>query len=600
MSNRSSRQIVIIFTLTITALFLILRLITFSVFQQSKWVSRRDSRLNRTISLEASRGRIFANDGQTVLARSEVRVSVVADTFRVMEQKRDVRIARLLSRILDSPYEEIQSRLHSRRSEVWLKRDISRDEFRRIFQLQSTGELKGISVIREISRSYPVQPLCSSLLGFAKGSLISGRETLGPFSDLRGIEGLEASYEDDLTGIDGEYGYQINRFDAIDMETFRVNQPLVPGNDLVLTVQLPLQSILRDVMRNTVTEHQASSCMGIVMDPKTGGILASVSVENTEEYFDDTYLSQKPVNCWAPESRRNLPTTAVFEPGSVWKPVIMAIALEKGFVTPSEVIEWEPAVAFGRKKYRDWKKFPPQLELADILVQSSNVGIIKVNKRIFSVLTHQQIADEIETLGFNSPVPMDFPVHPRGMLNPAGWKPISIGALAEGYELAVTMVQLGSFYCSIANGGYRVNPHFGSELRNPATGRIIRKLNHSSPVRVLSARTSDFIRDAMIGCVDHGTGVKADLSAYGCTVAGKTATAKLFEAGSYNSGKYRASFAGFFPADSPRYVVVISVENPSAGLYYGGSVAAPSFRAVGERILRDIHCLEPVEEPSQC
>ncbi|MBN1354716.1 penicillin-binding protein 2 [bacterium] len=598
--NRSARQGWILWSLTVLSIIFIFRLFFYTVAQHGRWFQAAHVRLVRSMSLEATRGRILAVDGQTVLARSDIKVSVAVDTLRERSTGRDAQTARELAEILDLSTELVRSKLHSRFNAEWIKRDINPEEFNRILDLKGCGKLRSIRILREITREYPQHPVCASIVGFARGNLLEGWETLGPFTGFKGIEGLEASFNDLLEGRDGSFDYLINRFGAPEPDTITVRQPAQSGNDVVVTLDPAVQAVLRARLTDSLLEHRAGSVMGIIMDPMTGAILASDSVENMDPHLDPDYRLHTPINCWPPEARRNLPATSVFEPGSVWKPIMMAIALERNLAVPSEQIDWQPTIVFGRKIFKDWKTFPSRIGLDEVLVHSSNVGIIKISKRIFNSLSSRQIAAEIMKMGFYREVPRDYPVHPRGTLNHGNWGPVSVGAVAEGYELAVSLVQICAFYCSIANGGYRVEPHFGRSIVHHETGRLVRSLDTPVSTRILSPQTVRFISRALIDCIDHGTGRQAGLHEYGVAAAGKTATAKLLDEGSYASGKYRASFAGYFPADNPRYVIAVSVEDPGAGLYYGGSVAAPLFKSIAEGILKDIHGMDPVPEVPQC
>jgi len=476
----------------------------------------------------------------------------------------------------------------------WIKRNITHEEFRQLMQAKYSGRLPGLLIKRDIQRHYPEHPRAASILGFALSQREYGFEPLGPYINMHGIEGLENTYDEYLMGDKGVYQYYVNRFGSPEKDSLKQISPSRTGVDLLTTVDLKLQGILKEQLSLALNNHKAEACLGIIMDPRTGAILASASVENMPDQVELEHLETTPVNCWPAPARRNLATSSVFEPGSIWKPVIMAIALEHGLAVPGEILPWKRAMVFGRKAFYDWKDFPETIGLDEVLIYSSNVGIIQISNRLFSNLSHSDIAEEIHKMGFNRRYPVDFPSRPRGLLSPAAWGPISVGAVAEGYELGVTLVQLGGFYCMIANGGLQVEPHFGKALLDPGSGIVIRNLEKDKPAQVISPQTAGFIRQAMTDCVDHGTGKRAKLTSYDCVLAGKTATAKLLVNGTYASGKYRASFAGFFPAENPEYVMVVSVKDPQEGGYYGGVVAAPLFGSIAERIAAEVMELDPI------
>ena len=580
-----------------TACMMLLRLSQFSIFQHNLLSRLAHDQVYRSINIESIRGSIYASDGQTLLADSKPMVSVAVDTFKVRDTKKDMPIALSLSEILKVPVEEILCRFHSCYSAEWIKRDISRKEFRELVKLQNKGLLPGIMLKREIQRVYPQFPSASSILGFTSGKIEKRQEHLGPYASIYGVEGLEAVYNEELSGTPGVFEYLISPHGAPQANSFRSICPAVSGCDLITSINLPLQNILQQEIKRVFIKHQSNSAMGVIMDPKDGAILACASIENTEELKDPWYQFLTPINCWTGEARRNLSTSAVFEPGSIWKPVIMSIALENNLVQPGMYLPWKNAIVCGSKAFQDWKTFNSTIRLDEILTYSSNVGIIQVSKKVFNALSSDEIATEIRRLGFSRRLPVDYPVQPSGILNSDGWGPISVGALAEGYEVSVSQIQLGAFYCAIANGGYKINPHFGRSLVNHTTHGEIKNLIPTESDRIISAETSEFVRQAMIECVDHGTGSKANIEKkYGIRAAGKTATAKMFVNGTYASGHYRPSFAGFFPAEDPRYVFILTVESPREGGYYGGQVAAPLFYSVASRILQEVWGLEPLDK----
>ncbi|MBN1552970.1 penicillin-binding protein 2 [bacterium] len=595
-SNYRATGFIIFFCLL--SLIIFFKLFLFTVIQYDNWADLAHSQVTRQVIVEPLRGRILSSDDQTVLAESEVNVSLAIDTFKIRSTKQDVQISKHLAEILDLPVELVLSNIHSKHCASWVKRDITPAEFQQIQQLQHSGRLPGVCIRREIKRKYPCHPLAATIIGFAIGQHEEGFEPLGTYSNLHGIEGLEYAYNTVLAGRQGRYEYLVNRYSAPDQNSVKILEPLQNGFDLRTTIDIRLQNIVHEELAKALLEEKAVSVMAVIVDPTDGSILASCSIQAASETED--FNSDLPVNCWLPEMRRHLPAFAVFEPGSIWKPIIMSIALENQLVVQDEMIPWNESVVCGTKRFHDWKSFPPELKLDEILIHSSNVGIIQVSQRLFANRSHQFISHEIKRMGFLRNIPVDYPVQPYGMLYPEMWGPISVGALAEGYEVGVTLIQMAAFYCAVANGGYLVDPHFGSAILNPSDGHVVRELNYKPDIRIMSDSTSTFIRKAMIQCVKKGTGKKANLDYLGCQVAGKTATAKLLVDGSYASGKYRASFAGFLPADNPQMVILVSIEDPGAGAYYGGAIAAPLFHKIAKRILLECFNDIPLMEVLGC
>ncbi|MBN1879563.1 penicillin-binding protein 2 [bacterium] len=585
--------------LTLFACVLFLRIAQFSIVQSADWKDRALRRITRTMDIEPKRGRIIAGDGRTILAESRVALSIASDNCAVRSTGKECLIAGRLAEIINEPVESVISRIHSRHNAEWQARDIDRAVFKHFLKVQLDGFLPGIHVKREIQRVYPEHPHAASLVGFVTQQREPGFDTLGPFQHLSGIEGLERAYNSELSGQYGQVSYRINRFYSPEHDSFQTVSEVQDGLDLVTSIDVDLQRIVREELLKGLELNQADTAMAIIMDPWTGEILASESVENTEEHKNFEYRAATPMNCWPADARRNQSLISTFEPGSVWKPVMMAIALENGLAHPGEIIPWKRAVVLGGHAFRDWKDFNRDLLLKEVLIWSSNVGIIEVSKRIFGNLPNPEVFEQIQGMGFLRNLPTDYPVQPSGTLDPARWGPITIGAVAEGYETSVTISQLAAFYCAIANGGTIVYPHFGKKLLDPETGDVVRNLEPETGYPIMSASTAEFIRNALTECIAYGTGSKAHLRDYRIAAAGKTATAKLTVNGSYATNKYRASFCGFFPAKNPMYVVIVSVENPTAGAYYGGQVAAPLFKQIAGRICSDIHGILPFPFPKE-
>jgi cell division protein FtsI/penicillin-binding protein 2 len=590
----------ILIFLTLSTLVLILRVAQFSLRESAEWRKRCDYRIGRSLEIEPRRGKIYGSDERTILAESRIALSIAADNHAIRSTGRECLIAERMATITGEPVENMISRLHSRHHAEWLARDIHRSVFKGFLKAQCDGLLPGIHVKREIQRDYPEHPHAASLVGFVTREREHGFDTLGPYRYLSGVEGLERVYDRELSGVFGKINYRINRFQAPEHDSFVTEIPVQDGLDLVCTIDAGVQRIVREELLKAIEHNQADSALAIVMDPWTGAIIAAESVENTYEHMDFEYRQSTPMNNWPPDARRNLSMISTFEPGSTWKPVIMAIALENNLVKPSEIIPWKKATVLGRHTFYDWKDFAGDMPLRDVLKWSSNSGMIEISKRIFASLSHGEIFEQILGMGFLRPLPLDYSIQPNGMLNPVHWGPISIGAIAEGYETGVTLSQLAAFYCSIANGGYIVFPHFGKKLLDPETGNTVRDLEPQQGYPIMSSETAEFIRNALFECVEcGGTGSKASMKNYRLNAAGKTGTAIIPVNGSYASKKYRASFAGFFPAQNPHYVIVVSIVNPSAEHYYGGQVAAPLFQQIAGRICSDLFGILPMPFPKE-
>ena len=339
--------------LTGIAGILILRVAQFSLCQSSDWKERAIKRISRTMEVEPKRGRIIAGDERTVLAESRVALSIASDNRAVQGTGKECMIARRMAEILSEPVESVISRIHSRHNAVWLVRDIDRTVLKHFLKVQLDGFLPGIHVKREVQRVYPEHPHAASLVGFVTQQREPGFDTLGPFRHQSGIEGLEKAYDRELRGSFGLASYRINRFYAPEHDSFKTVEKVKDGLDLVTSIDVDLQRIVREELLKGLELNQADTAMAIVMDPWTGAILASESVENTEEHKSLEYRTVNPMNCWPAEARRNQSLISTFEPGSIWKPVMMAIALENGLAQPSDIIQWKNAVVLGGHAFKN-------------------------------------------------------------------------------------------------------------------------------------------------------------------------------------------------------------------------------------------------------
>jgi stage V sporulation protein D (sporulation-specific penicillin-binding protein) len=581
------------------AFVMVMRLAQFSIFEAEFWQKGVQSRIVRAMTIEPVRGKILAHDGQTVLAESSVSISLASDNLAVRSTNHECLIAHRIATITGRPTEQIISRIHSRHNAEWLAQDVDRDVFKGFVKAQLEGLTPGIHVKREITRSYPQHPHAASLVGFVSRERKPGFDTLGPFQNLFGVEGLEQVYDSRLAGSYGAVSYRVNRFNAPEHESFKTETPLKDGLDLVSTIDVDIQRIVREELLKVIEFNQADTAMAVVLDPWTGAILASESVENKVVSFDSEYRTSTALNNWPVDARRNLSLIAAFEPGSTWKPVIMALALENNLVKTDEIIPWKKSVTLGRHTFKDWKDFDGDLRVIDILKWSSNTGIINLSKRLFENLSHEELHAQIVGLGFQRPLPLDYTVRPEGILNPARWGPISIGALAEGYETGVTLMQMAAFYSAIANGGYIVFPHFGKKLLDPYTGETVQELTPQITYPLMSSETVEFLKKSLTACVEKGTGRHACLRDYRINAAGKTGTAVMVKDGVYSRGHYRASFFGFFPAENPHYVILVVLENPETEQFHGGQIAAPVFKGIAGRICSDVYGILPMPFPME-
>lgn len=548
-------------TRRLTLLLVALLLVVAAVGARTIWLQ---SVKNRTLSryaegqqqntqvLPAVRGDILDRNGQ------ELAVGEEAVTFHATPAlvKDPVGTALQVSRLLNFTRSE-QEALVQRLSEAeggfeYVARQVPREQATAL----QDAELPGIGWYDEERRMYPLGVVAGQLLGTVD-------------IDNKGIEGLEALYDRSLTGQPGRQ-VAVKDPSGVPIDVLQLQRER-DGHDVQLTIDAIIQQEAERVLRDTLKQHGARAGTAIVMNPRTGEILAMAGAP--------------PVNpsrwgSFSGESRRMRAVTDTFEPGSTFKVVAISGALEEGVVTPGSSFLLPPKLTFCDDKETctvgESHPRPTQwMTTKQILVESSNVGTITIAQR----LGRERFDAWVKRFGFGSLTGIDFPGETPGLMTPLEeWSDVSIGNIPIGQGISVTPIQLVSAYAAIANDGVLVQPHLlkriGTEKSAPPQRR-----------RVISARTARVMRSMFGGVVkdERGTGKRAQITDY--EVGGKTGTANVAEQGIYVKGKYIASFVGFVPADNPQLVTLVVVNEPQ-GSGYGGDVAAPAFEQITEFALR--------------
>jgi cell division protein FtsI/penicillin-binding protein 2 len=322
-----------------------------------------------------------------------------------------------------------------------------------------------------------------------------------------------------------------------------------------------------------VTKSQAVGGTAIVMDPDSGEVLAMASIPS----FNPNHYWQYSSDHW-----KNRAIHSVYEPGSTFKVITAATALEEHLAKPDEQINClNGTIAIGARRIRDHKRYGA-LSVRQIVAYSSNVGAVQLGFRIGK----DRFEKYIRSFGFGQPTEIDLPGEARGLLRPASqWPPITLGTISIGQGIGVTPLQLLTAVSSIANGGFLVRPHVVKKVESGELQEV-RFEPELSRKRVLSTETTVSLKEMLTGVVamEGGTGKAAQLE--GFSAGGKTGTAQKIEAnGRYSHFRFVASFVGFAPLENPAIAIVVTIDEPR-GPYYGGQVAAPVFRNIAEKILR--------------
>lgn len=505
---------------------------------------------SRTVVLHAQRGPIVDRRGVS-LAASGPAESLFAHPRAVDDP---ARVAGRLGPVLGVPAAELQAALSSPRAFVWLKRRLPPPVADAVRALDEPG----LGLVPEPLRLYPNRELAAHVLGFQ--------------GDDGGLEGIERAWDDTLAGTPGR---AVVGRDALgrEVETQRVLQVPVPGRGVMLTLDAHIQHVAEREIDAAWRRTGARAAMAVVMDPRTGDLLA-VAIRPT--FNPNTFLDVPSRESW-----RNRAVTDPFEPGSTFKVILAAAALEEGVVRPDDRIFAENGrITIARTTIRDWKPYG-WLTFGEVLQHSSNVGSIKVGL----ALGPERYYRYITAFGFGQPTGVGLAGESRGLLRePARWSALSLPTLSIGQEISVTALQMVAAFGAVANGGVLVRPRLVKSVFD-ADGREVRRLEPVVVRRVIRPETARTLTRLLVRVVEEGTGHKAAIPGY--TVAGKTGTAQKLDPVTrrYSHAAGVLSFIGFAPAEEPRFVMLVMLDEPRTERW-GSEAAAPVFAAIGREILR--------------
>jgi len=499
-----------------------------------------DARYSRVIELTAHRGMITDRNGEPLAISTPVEsVWVSPKDFEITPER-----IRQLSKILDMTENDVKSRFtHSQRDFIYLKRQVPPETAARVMQVDAPG----VFLQREYRRYYPAGEVVAHLLGFTG-------------VDDNGQEGLELTYQEWLAGKPGSRHVIKDRLGRIveDVESVRAPQD---GHDLALSIDRKIQYLAYRELKAAVTEHKAKAGAVVVLDAKTGEILA---LANLPAYNPNNRAKLNR------NSTRNRAVTDTFEPGSTFKPFTAAAVLEAGKFKPDSPVQTAPGTfTIGSATIHDAHP-NGVLTVAQVIQKSSNVGAAKMAL----TLEPEYLWNAFDRLGFGKPPHAGFPGEAAGRLRPfKSWQPIEQATMAYGHGISVSLLQLARSYMVFTGDG-QIRPVSLVKMDAPPTG-----------VKVIAAETSQAVRSMLeLVVMPGGTAPRAQVMGY--RVAGKTGTAHKEENGHYSSDRYIASFVGLAPASNPRLIVAVMIDEPSNGQYYGGAVAAPVFSQVMSGALR--------------
>jgi cell division protein FtsI (penicillin-binding protein 3) len=494
----------------------------------------------RVIQDNSHRGMIFDRHGEPLA------ISTPVDTVWAVPGELNEARARWpeLARILGMSAREITQavRQYQGREFMYLKRHVTPEQAVHV----KTLNIPGVGLTREYRRYYPSGTVAGHVVGFTD-------------VDDQGQEGIELAYDGQLRAIPGRKRVLKDRYGNIVESVESVTLP-VPGKDITLSLDRRLQYLVYRELKAAVTTHQARGASAIVLDVRSGEVLAMVN----EPGFNPNNRARLRSSVF-----RNRVVTDVFEPGSTLKPFTAAAALESGKFLPHTMIDTGSGLfTVGRNTIRDTHHNGP-LTVAQVIEKSSNIGAA----RIALALGDRGLREMFSKAGFGAITGISLPGEVAGRMNPPSGVPIELATLGYGYGISVTPLQLARAYAVLANGG----------LVLPVS--MLKRDMLPEGERVMTEQTARQVRGMLEQAVSRdGTGVAAQVAYY--RVGGKTGTAHKLVNGEYAKNSYIASFAGFAPASNPRLVMIITVDEPQGSAYFGGQVAAPIFSKVMAGALR--------------
>lgn len=559
--------------LTVVFVGVAVRLAWLQIVRADDLSKMTQSQLTADLVQKHPRGRIVDRDGEE-LAVSIMTGSLYADPEGMVDSpesskqkpQRDVRriSADLLAPVLHMDADGLYKTFTGGGRFVWLKRTMEPKEVEQVRKLIKENKLPGLHFLEESKRYYTKKRTAAQILGF-----------IG--TDDVGLSGLEYQLDEVLKGKDTKYSLMVDAAgqqiigSLLTDDAQNVKKPKEQLPTVYLTLDSKMQYVLEDAMDDAISRTKAKGAAAIIMDPYTGEILGMASRPTFDPNNFDKY---------SPDTWSNKAVSMIYEPGSVFKPIVGCMGLTEGIITPDTIFQDDGSIRIADRVIHNWdgEGLGP-VPFSTIIKFSINTGMVQLGMQLGA----DRLISYAKKFGFGSPTGIDLPGEEYGILyDPKMMYEPDVATMAIGQGVAVTPIQVLRAICAIANGGELLQPYIIKKIIAP-DGTVISEGKKHVVRNVITPQVAQQMRSMMEKVVSDGGGKPAAIKGY--RIAGKTGTAeKLAEGGGYAAGQYIASFVGFVPADKPMYAMLVMLDTPQ-GAFYGSQVSAPIFRGTLQQIL---------------
>jgi stage V sporulation protein D (sporulation-specific penicillin-binding protein) len=548
-----SRIRIVIIGCIILAMIIIIKVFYIQFFEYDKLNNLANDLWNRNLPIESDRGLIYDRNN-VILANNVTTTSIVVVPNQIKDK---VSVAKSISKILNVSYEEIYKHLTKRVSIERIHPEGRRLDYKTADKINALG-YDGVYLLKESKRNYVYDEMLSHVIGYVG-------------IDNQGLSGLELQYDNYLSGKNGSIKYYSDA-KGNRLKMAEIYEQPQSGVNISLTIDHNIQTSIERELDNIVSKYNPDNALAIVMDPDTGEILGmsarpNFSPSNYKNYSIETI-------------NRNLPIWSTYEPGSTFKVVTLATALQEGKVDLEKDTFYDSGhISVENARIKCWKAGGHGQEtFLQVVENSCNPGFVELGQRIGKDTLYKYIKD----FGFGKKTGIDLNGEGTGILFPLDKVgPVELATTAFGQGVSVTPIQQITAVSAAINGGYLYQPYIVKNIGEPETNTIVKENSKKLVRQVISEETSKKVRYALESVVSNGTGRNAYIEGY--RVGGKTGTAQKVSNGRYMVGNYIVSFIGFLPADDPEVVVYVAIDNPKGVTQYGGTVAAP----IAKTILKD-------------